>query len=198
MSKQPTVTATSPYHLRIRVSIQGSAFWVFPKSYSSNGDANPLCKSTFLRAANLAPASFPCLRLQASLPPPPNPGMTPSPGPLTFQIHSPRSPVHYSNCPPGTLRSLTYYPAPSHPCSMPIHSPHFFQEHFSVLFLLSCPPATPSPTWPWTFSLASKKRPLQLPGPPVPRPPSALSSLRPSSPPAGAEPPPGPRPRIEL
>lgn len=43
------------------------AFCVFPKSHSSNGDASPSCKPTFLRAASQAPSSSscPCLHLQA-------------------------------------------------------------------------------------------------------------------------------------
>lgn len=140
---------------------KGCAFCVFPKSHSSNGDANSLCKSTFLRAANQAPTIVACACTYRHDPshPPPNPGMTPSPGLLTFQMHSPRSPAHSSNHLPGTLSSLTQYPAPSHPRAMPIYSPHVFQGHFSVLFLLCCPPATSGPLGPGLSHLLAKKAP---------------------------------------
>lgn len=88
----------------------------------------------------------------------PPPGMTPSPGPLTFQIHSPRSPVHYANCLPGTLSSLTHYPAPSHPSSMPIHSPTSFK---GILCLVPAflSPTTPSPLGPGLSHLLAKNAP---------------------------------------
>lgn len=166
MSKQPTFTATSPYHLRIRATIQRDVPSVFspnpthpmemPTPYASppsSGLQTKLqlvsCAYTYRHDPSHLPLTLELLHLLAP----------------TFQIHSPRSPVHSSNCLPGTLSTLTHCPAPSHSCSMPIHSPHFFQGYFSVLFLLSCPPATPSPTWPWTFSLASKKCSYSYQGP---------------------------------
>lgn len=80
---------------------KGCAFCVFPKSHSSNGDASPSCKPTFFRAASQAPvlvARASTYRPEpAPAPPPPNPRMTPSPGLLTCQIHSPSSPAHSSN-----------------------------------------------------------------------------------------------------
>lgn len=80
--------------------------------------------------------------------------------PNTSPIHSLISPAPPSSCLPGTHSSFTQYPAPSHPHSIPVHSSHFFQGHFScsVPALVSPQPHLAPPD-PRLSHLLAKKAP---------------------------------------
>ena len=159
MSQQPSVTAflPSPWEPRAPVP-KGCAYCICPKSHSLNGDANPLCKSTSLRAANQAPGRVSCAYTYRH-----DPSHLPQALEwlhlLTFQIHSTMSPAHSFNSLLGTLSSLTRHLSPSNSRFMPILFP---TSSKGIPPLCSCSPAPQphlTPPGPGLSHLLAKKAP---------------------------------------
>lgn len=168
MSKQPTVTATSPYHLRTpKLPFQKDVPSAFPKSHSSNG-IQLLMQVHLPQGCKPSSRSFHVPTPIGVIPPTsPSPGSTPSPASLNLPKHFPHL------CVLLTL-PIAYlaYSAASH-TTLPL--PILFHAHPStnsisskgISLFCSCSPgpqphlAPPGPG----LSLASKKGPYSYQGP---------------------------------
>lgn len=117
-------------------------------------------KTTLLRAASQAPGSYMYTSLIPLLLTPWNDSTC---WPLIILRPSPKASISLFSLPARPTRSLTHHPAPAY--AYPAFTPHFLLGHFSILFLLSWPTATPGSAWPWTLSFASKKGPYSYQGP---------------------------------